>query len=155
MQTKPLFFLLSFIGLIFSSQLAIASSDSGTLTPGTVTQFCPPTFTTNFTLVGVIRGSIGTYSPTGLTGGKTFNAITDERKGTCGTSSLSTFSATGFSSNPGSTWLTSITCNGVTNMGSSAIQFIYTSATGTAAWQWSQEFGLSNGSQVSCTIVHS
>jgi hypothetical protein len=60
----------------------------------------------------------------------------------------------GFSSNPGQSWLSSVTCNGVTNSGSTA-GFSYSS--GVATWEWVRLFGLFSeiGLSVSCTIVHS
>lgn len=151
--TQRLSFSLMLISMIFASQLAIASSDSGTLTPGSLSQECAPPFLPHFVLVGYISSGFGTYSPTGLTGGKTVAEIVDETAVGCGTTQ-SIFNVSGFSSDPGKSWLTSITCNGVKNL-SSASSYGYSSSTGIASWAWSQKFGLSNGAQVSCTIVHS
>ena len=149
---KRMSFSLAPIAIIFTSQLAIASSDSGTLTPGSHTVSCIP-ITHTFTLVG-FAPIIGSYSPTGLTGGKTVGAIDDETNLGCGVTQ-SALSIRGFGSDPGSSWLTSITCNGVQNLASAAATYGYDSASGTAGWTWSKQFGLSNGAQVSCTIVHS
>jgi hypothetical protein len=132
------------------------TSDIGTLTVGQGAVVGCPHFEFNL-IYGFIgtrsSGNFGSYSPSGLTGGKTVGAIYDVEPGTC-EGSKSALVVTGFSSNPGSTWLTSITCNGVENLGSGA-SFSY--AAGGASWTWSQLFGLSseNGSNVSCTISHS
>lgn len=94
---------------------------------------------------------VGSYSPTGLTDGHTVAAVYDSL-GSCA-GGFSFLSVSGFSSNPGSAWLSSITCNGVTNNASNA--FFFYSA-GSASWTWNQLFGLlfKNGSNVSCTITH-
>jgi hypothetical protein len=149
--------LLSLMIMVFASQFAKASSDSGTLTPGTLTNSCPPRFPGILTFIGFSGQSVdafGTYGPTRLTGGKTVIEIYDETTDCAGVANLSSFNVTGFSSDPGSTWLSSITCGGVQKLQSSA-SYSYTSAAGTAFWIWSSKFGLSNGAQVSCTIVHS
>ena len=138
-------------GVILSSQPAIASSDSGTLTP--VEQFVvcdPPSIVPFYSLIGY-GTAWGTYSPTGLTGGKTIAQIGDEAPDGCGTNQ-SFLIISGFSSNPGSSWLTSITCNGVTNLAPAGG---YSYSSGLAEWVWSKTFGLSGEDQVSCTIVHS
>jgi hypothetical protein len=148
MSAKVLIRSLSLIALIFVSQQATASSDSGTLTPGTFTFTCP-FHIGHFNQVG-FGGTFGVYSPIGLTGGKTVGEIFDEAPAGCGLN-VSFFSVTGFSSDPGTAWLTSVTCNGITNARSAAV---YQYSGGTAQWFWFQKFGLSNGSQVSCTIIH-
>lgn len=149
-------FSLSLIGVLCESEFALASTESGTLTPATKIQVCPPfPFDTSFTFVGFTNGGFGTYSPTGLAGGRTVWVVTDEQMGDCGVSQ-SMFFVSGFSSDPGSTWLTSVTCNGVENLASNArfYQFTTSGSTGVAQWYWDRQFGLTNGSQVSCTIVH-
>ena len=152
---------LVFIGLVCASQIAVASdSDSGTLTPGK-TSSCvtiPPSGPTIYLVeIGFISGSIGTYSPTGLTGGEAVNALVDdgEQVGGCGPVSPSTslLGVKGFSSNPGSSWLISVTCNGVEKL-SSVASFNYVSGTDYATWTWSSVFGFVDNEQVSCTIVH-
>jgi hypothetical protein len=136
------------LALITISQLAIANSDSGTLTPGLGGRLCNHVA---FTLTGYLSGNFGTYSPTGLSGGKTVFAIMDFTPSLC-SSNESWLEVSGFSSDPGKNWLTSITCNGVQNL-ASASGYSFTS--GIARWAWGQKFGLSRGAQVSCTIVHS
>lgn len=131
---------------------AFASSDTGTLTVGTgiTGVICRP-----FTVYGYISlrttGNFGSYSPTGLTGGKTVANVSETAQGSC--SGISALTVTGFSSNPGSTWLSSITCNGIQKLGSAA-SFSYSG--GDASWQWGGGFGLINkaGSNVSCTVDH-
>jgi hypothetical protein len=142
------------LALSVAPVLANASStDDGTLTAGSVVQSCFPPGTGTYNLVGFINGSLGSYSPTGLTGGDTVWSIFDDDPATCGASS-SVFSASGFTSNPGSSWLVSVTCNGVERTGSSAIGYSYASATGVAAWTFDGHFGFANGNQVACAITH-
>lgn len=141
---------LTLIGMIFASQLAIASSDTGTLQVGLKT--CGPLHLPSG--YGFLSGSggFGSYSPTVLTGGDTVTAVFDETSN-CGFTAGSWLEVSGFSADPGAAWLTSITCNGVQKLESIA-GFSYTS--GIAFWDWSTTFGLSGklGSNVSCTIVH-
>jgi hypothetical protein len=140
--------------LTVSPMVANASTtDNGELTAGLATAGCPPRGTLH--VVGFISsGSLGSYSPAGLTGGESVWAIDDYDPVTCG-SNVSIFSATGFASNPSSSWLISITCNGVERTGSSAVQYSYTSATGVAAWTFDGHFGFANGDQYACAITHS
>lgn len=143
------------IGCLALSKLAMASSDAGTLTVGAHSQ-CT-VLPSLETLYGYSSSGFGSYSPTGLTGGDTVVDIFDifSTFGACAASAASLVAVSGFSSNPGSGWLTSVTCNGVLNNGSSAT-YSYVSSTGTASWSWTTAFGLKakNGSNVSCTIVH-
>ena len=140
---------------LLTPMLAAAASDVGTLTVGEHIVGIPPTHPCVMVDYGYQSGlENGSYSPTGLTGGKTVIEVYD----TTNCSSTYLFSAlavSGFSSDPGKTWLTSITCNGVTNDSSSSSSYSYGS--GTAAWEWTQSFGLSSkvGNNVTCTIVHS
>jgi hypothetical protein len=101
-----------------------------------------------------IGSSVGSYSPTGLTGGKTVVLAADFAQQFCAVN-LSFLKVSGFSTNPGSGWLTSITCNGITNSPASG-SFSFSGDTG--YWQWSgRPFGLAplaNGTNVSCAIVH-
>jgi hypothetical protein len=144
------FWLLALTGLITASQLAIASSsDSGTLTIGVGgggSCGIGPLIDSGY-VPGISKGS---YSPTGLTGGKTVAGIIDYN----GCATGSELDVTGFSSNPGASWLTSISCNGVTKDGSTAA---FTYSGGEGIWQWGSNFGfatLGSGTEVSCTIVH-
>ena len=148
--------LLTLAGCFLLSQVAIAASDSGTLTVAATT-VC--THVPGVEIVyGFNTGSIGSYSPTGLTGGTTVAWVLDNiHLGTlCGSSSLnnSLLAISGFSVDPGQDWLISIECNGVTNNGSNAAVFSYSS--GEASWSWNQVFGLMGkaGSNVGCTITH-
>lgn len=131
------------------------STDNGTLTVGSIQFICSPSGLR--IEIGYGTGAFGSYSPAGLTGGNTvINAISDIVPINCNTPPFSTLVVSGFSSNPGSGWLSSITCNGVNNTGSSA-SFSYTN--GTAAWNWdpSKQFGFGSkpiGSNVSCSIIH-
>jgi len=148
------------IGWFCLSQLAAAASDSGTLTPGE--QFsCPAPGNTVFVGIGYDVGLYGVYSPLGLTGGRTVRELRDVGFGPklfptfCGpipSTSQSYFEAGGFTADPGSSWLTSVTCNGVTKLGTAAV-YVYSG--GSALWEWANSaFGFVSNAQVSCTIVH-
>ena len=66
---------LMLIGFTAVAPLAFAASDNGTLTVGaTVTCDSPPTITF---LSGYWSGVFRSYSPTGLTGGKTVFVVVD------------------------------------------------------------------------------
>jgi hypothetical protein len=132
-------------------------SDSGTMTVGATLELCHglPYFETQGYETSP---ALGTYSPLGLTGGETvvvlMNNVVFPTPLGCPAlgSSYAYFFATGFSSNPGSSWLISITCDGVTLPGSSAT-FDYGAG---AAWIWNGSlFTLpGNGMQTSCIIQH-
>jgi hypothetical protein len=128
--------------------IAFAASDNGTLTVGAggAEPLCDYGF----------FGSIGSYSPTGLTGGKTVAGLWDWHSGPTCSNPSGHFEASGFSSDPGQSWLTSVTCNGVTKTGAATNHYSYGS--GRAEWDWTLNgpFGFSSkiGTQLSCTIVH-
>jgi hypothetical protein len=132
--------------------LASAASDHATLTVGIV-----PGGVCNQSLAGFGSGAYGSYSPTGLTGGTTVTSLQDSiyLQFGCATN-FSGVTISGFSSNPGSSWLMSVTCNSVTRSGASA-GFSYLGG-GVARWLWSNQFfgfhGLGNGANTGCTIVH-
>ena len=148
--------LMFFILLIGATEIAAASSNSGTLTVGEENVgFCPSAPHLPSTLYGYSQFlPLGSYSPTGLTGGESVIEVVDEVTLECSLPSFSSLLVSGFSSTPNAEWLTSIECNGVTNTGSGSNQFSYSN--GTASWSWNTVFGLSskNGSNVSCTLVH-
>jgi hypothetical protein len=104
---------------------------------------------------GYSGGLLGAYSPTGLTGGKTVAEISAIVIGlSCNGTLDGIVQISGFSSNPGQSWLTSVECNAITKTGATAT-FNYGS--GIAAWSWSATswgFPTVVGSQLGCTIVH-
>src|SRR5688572_2349453 len=104
--------LLAAISLVPS--LAFTATDIGTLTVGHTAVLLPPSMAVCiFLLDGYQGGGFGSYSPTGLTGGKVVNGVYDTT--TCsGTFPFARFEVRSFSSDPGKNWLTSISCNGVT-----------------------------------------
>jgi hypothetical protein len=136
---------------LLCTSLVLAATDNGTLTKGDVvfTVVCGPPVP----LLAGYGPSWGSYSPTGLTGGKTVRGIYDTKG--CAGSATAVLEVQGFSSDPGTSWLTSVTCNGVTKL-QSAASYTYTS--GTAKWSWSSSpfgfFALTNGTNVSCSITH-
>lgn len=136
-----------------ASQLAMAASDSATLLVGGGSASCPdgPGISN---IDGYVPGlPIGSYSPTGLTGGKTVAVVMDRTTNCIGMSSIAVLEVSGFASSPGANWLSSITCNGVTN---NATTSLFSYVAGTGYWVWFQPFGLLSkvGINVSCTIVH-
>lgn len=144
--------LLTAMSSVLIPAVSLAASDVGTLLVGQRFNTLPPRCITEDW--GYAAGEFGSYSPTGLTGGRTVDAVYGV--GGCGGSdSTATLAVTGFTSNPGQAWLTSITCNGVALIGTAAASYFYSA--GQATWNWGTPFGLSSkvGSNVSCTIVHS
>jgi hypothetical protein len=147
--------LLVVIGAFAASQPALAATDNGTLTLGGYSAGSAPCVQLPQLTVGYSIGpAFGAYAPATLTGGKSVRNLWDFWDAGC-SPEFGVLSVAGFSSNPGAGWLTSITCNGVTRLGSAA-GFGYYSPGGIAHWTW-PPFGflsLSYGSNVSCSIVH-
>lgn len=142
--------------LSIASQVALSASDAGTLTVGHAVYSGCSTILSGYNSAL----SFGAYSPTGLTGGETVVNIFDSLSFSYpGCPDYSALYVSGFASNPGVDWLTSITCNGVTNSVSGAT-YTYLGS-GEAEWQWSTLFNLTFNGQggslsgnVGCTIVH-
>jgi hypothetical protein len=130
---------------------ANAATDNGTLTVGSESfGDCGSGNFQHLTARGYLGAGGGSYSPTTLTGGKTISDLYDVSAIAC--SSSAHIYVSGFSSNPGSSWLTSVTCNSVT-LSSPAATFDYSG--GVAGWHWfSTKFGFLSG-VYSCSIVHS
>ena len=111
---------------------------------------------------GYVDGEVdfGSYSPNILTGGVKVTGLFDFYDG-CPVPpyvQIGFFSASGFSSDPGASWLGSITCGGSgkpTRYGSGAN---YSYSNGAAIWWWNNgPFNLpttGEGTQVWCQIVH-
>lgn len=137
--------------LLAMSQLATASSsDSATLTAGHESSGCGGA--ARIVITGFTSGSFGSYSPTALTGGESVSGVTDSTSYGCSSVYRSLAVISGFSSNPGKSWLISITCNGVDLTGAGSANFSYLS--GQAYWNWTTPFGFTSGSVYSCTITH-
>lgn len=136
-----------------TSQFAAAANDSGTLADGSDSVLCRPPASGSLHRLGFETGFFGSYSPTGLTGGKTVSDLFDQdADGTCG-ATFAAISISGFSVDPGTGWLTSVTCNAVSRLESNVLAYTYSS--GTASWSWSAAFGFVSGSEYTCTIDHS
>jgi hypothetical protein len=139
--------------LLTTTMASASSSDIATLSAGS-TLSCFNGIANKTSLFGYESGEFGSYSPTGLTGGEVVVDLFDHRSfgtGSCTFPNGSVLLISGFSVNPGSAWLSSATCNGVTNSQSSSS---YSYSSGIARWDWNQEFNFSNGINYSCTIVH-
>jgi hypothetical protein len=135
---------------VLCTPLVSAATDNATLTVGHTALPSPPLECT-YVLDGYMSGMMGSYSPTGLTGGWTVTGVSDSG---CYVTTGSSLSITGFPVSPGQLWLTSVTCNGVTRQ---ALAATYSYSSGRATWGWSGTFGfsaLSGGSTVSCSITH-
>lgn len=95
---------------------------------------------------GYVSGSIGSITGGTLTGGKVIAALQE-------TGSTAQLVVSGFTSDPGSGWLASITANGVTEPGNTAA---YSYLSGDAQWDWGALWGFVNGNTYNgCQIVHS
>jgi hypothetical protein len=125
--------------------------NTGTLTAGFEEIACG---NKHCSLTGYQGGAagFGSYSSTGLTGGKTIDAIYDQSGPESGDGAW--LVVEGFTANPGKTWLTSITCNGVA-LSESTATYAYSSSTGQASWDWSTSFNFVSGTKYSCSINHS
>lgn len=101
------------------------------------------------TASGVCAGSIGSISVSSIPGGYTIEAIEDLHvSGTI----VPKVVITGFSANPGASWLNQVTFNSQTFMGSAATAFSY--ATGTGTWTWTSGFGFTNTDVYPGTITY-
>ena len=152
---KVLFLSLGAVG--FSAQLSMAATDTATLTIGAVGSGGCSSITTGYSSFVPAGG----YTPTTLTGGMTVALLVDINEFFPGCPNYAVLGVKGFESNPGAGWLTSVTCNGVTNPVSTA-QFQYiASQNNEGQWTWTTPSGAifgflshGGGAQVSCTIVH-
>jgi YD repeat-containing protein len=99
---------------------------------------------------GYIQGSYGTITPGTTSNGKTIQILDSSYNVSTGVS-WTALAVTGFSSNPGAGWLTSIAmpATGVTLTGATAI-FSYSAGVG--VWEWQIAYGDLGGATV--TIVH-
>jgi hypothetical protein len=151
------------VTLIFLSlapAIALAITDNGTLQVGKSPQLIAPANIYICTSGYINSLSLGSYSPTGLTGGAAMAALYDSESGTsppaCGNlSRAAVLRISGFSINPGQAWIASVACNGIAKTGASASSFNYSS--GVAVWTWSSSFNLighPSGANVSCSVVH-
>jgi hypothetical protein len=97
---------------------------------------------------GFDSGVMGSISPTTVTGGEGYAEWFDID------TSLSFVAISGFSSDPGQSWLTSAQCYSVTMTGASAT---YSYNSGAATWRWSGAFGFGHVpiTNASCVLVHS
>ena len=114
-------------GLGAMPMAVLASIDDGTITVESVNAepICQR---------GYIGMGNGSYSPTGLTGGTTVSYLYTMVVGmSCTGIYNGYFGVSGFSSNPGQSWLTSVACNGVTVSGGAAT---YSYSSGRAEWIW-------------------
>jgi hypothetical protein len=156
MQTRMTSFA-AIAGLLLAPLTAVAATDNGTMTVGWTDggPNCDGGLYARY-IIGFYGGVLGSYSPTSLTGGKTVFSISENIDMVCAFSA-SGITVSGFTASPGSSWLSSITCNGNT-LSSGAAIFSYDSSTGRASWLWmggSFGFGsIPNGTSTSCSITH-
>ena len=133
-----------------------SSTDNGTMTVGGTTFICPSGLPSAFrgysSGVATPPGSIGSYTPTALTGGRTLRSFYDVALSNpqC-PPKRGIVQVGGFAANPGSSWLVSAKCNGVTQTGASAT-FGY--ASGIATWSWLTLFGFTSPGTLTCTVIH-
>jgi hypothetical protein len=142
-------------------------TDSATMTEGGVHQSSPGFLET---WKGYKSPTFGSLSPSALSGGKVVSVLYDFCQAITSTKppppscpySLATdsqdgiLSISGFTADPGATWLTSVTAAGATRYGASAI---YSYASGTSTWSWigpvgTGSFGLSNSGTTNVVITH-
>jgi Spherulation-specific family 4/Divergent InlB B-repeat domain len=129
-------------------------SDTGIMTEGSKSIY---NFHSDYwtTYLGYDSPTIGSYTPTALSGGRTLLGFYDI--GACsGGPTCATYNSVvtvgGFSSDPGSGWLASVSANGVTKLGSTAFSYSYSS--GSATWSWSGTFGFTGSGTITTTESH-
>ena len=148
-KSKPI---LAVICSVFASLVAAAAPESGTLTVGRASQGPGGCTYTHSGYSGDVSPLIGSYSPSGLSGGLVVGALEDL---TCSPFfAASQLRVYGFSSNPGQSWLQYVSCGGVDKWGSAATFNYY--ASGIAVWHWPSTFGFNAapvGSVRTCEIL--
>jgi cellulose 1,4-beta-cellobiosidase len=136
-------------------------NESAAAGPVSATTQAPPIYTDNGTVTSGVYVDInfffsygylpsfgaGSMSPSVLTGGKTVGTFADIEGGGA------QLWVSGFTSDPGQSWLASATAHGATRTGASAT-YTYWSSTGTASWSWPNFFGFSLNATTATSIVH-
>lgn len=134
--------------LAFGLGAAHAASDTLTLTNG-VMQMGVPNW-------GAINGAMGKTPTSSFAGGKKVETFSENVGGWQKGMTAITLGVSGFSSDPGQDWLTSVASLGQSKRGASAQ---YNFANGKATWSWLEKsgFGFASkgaGAQISFTIDH-
>lgn len=93
---------------------------------------------------GYNYGGYGSMSSTSIAGGYTLLILIDSYDGS------STCHISGFGSDPGQSFFTSVTVGGVSKTSASASSYTY--STGTAIWSWASLFGL-DGTGTSSVVI--
>lgn len=93
---------------------------------------------------GYNQGIYGSMSSASVAGGYTLTILIDSYDGS------SACYITGFGSDPGQSFFTSVTVGGVSKTSASASSYTYSS--GTAIWSWASLFGL-DGSGTSSVVI--
>ena len=128
-----------------------ASSASFTTLPVTETATVTPELvkeSSNLTMVGYSSGVGGSISPVKLSNNVlSYVAFCDIHY----TPSSSHLQISGFTSDPGASWLVSAEAYGVTQLGSAAS---YAYASGTASWAWTTTFGFVATGTVAVQVAH-
>ena len=141
-------YLLGTAGVVIATPAADQATDPGILVIGQLSGGA-----CSQALSGFGSGVYGKYFPSELTGGTAVVAVFDSVfLGSC--NRFSALSVSGFPSNPGASWLSAVTCNGVRKSGGDAI-FSYSG--GVAEWMFVTLFGFDSmrkETKVSCVVVH-
>lgn len=123
--------------------------DNATLTQGKLTCSGSNCYVQIF---GLSTGGIGSVSPATLSGGKILKTFYDQKNG-YGQYIVSELSVSGFTADPGKSWLDAAKALGQTRTGAAAITYGYSG--GTAKWTWSTAaFGFTGTGAVTITITH-
>lgn len=141
-------------GIVSQTTSVAAADDTGVLTVGEHTVLCWSGLHVEL-LYGYMQSRpLGSYSPTTLKDGKTIVEVYDQTDRGCKLVTGSKLSVSGFSSDPGRSWLKSVSCNRTSLSSLTAARFIFSN--GTATWEWVQKFGFesSEGRDIQCSIDH-
>ena len=136
---------LSFLASLLVLPVACwAATDTPTITVGEIGNNGVPIS------IGYASGTYGSITPKTTGNGYTYVNFFVSEPGTHGGGG-SYLTISGFSSNPGASWLMSVTCNGVTLSGPGA-----TYSAGTITFTLSGPFFSANqvGENVTCTVIH-
>ncbi len=130
---------------------ATSLNDSLTMSPGIYN--CGPN-NCPYALGGFLRTSglpsLGSLSSSALAGNRTLENFYDRHSGNYAyTLVYAEMSVSGFSADPGSSWLISASANGQSKLSPSAT---YTYSAGLATWRWTTAFGFLNAGTLARTI---
>ena len=153
----------SITGLAASTSYTIAvhaKDAAGNIGPAVTKAFSTPTVTDTPVMTqgdveigprGFIAGDIGSMNPATTSNGYVYNEFADTEQPHGGGYVYTRFGVSGFSTDPGISWLTSAKAGSTTLIGSAAT---YVFSAGTATWTWTNGWVFTGSGTIACTIIH-